>query len=54
VECFHCHKKGHYAIKCPEIKVKDSKGAFKVRKVEEDKPEEEVARLVRIRYVDMN
>jgi hypothetical protein len=53
VECFHCHKKGHYANKCPEIKVKDAKGAFKVRKVEEDKPEEKVARQVRIRYADM-
>jgi hypothetical protein len=34
--------------------VKDSKGAFKVRKVEEDKPEEKVARQVRIRYADLN
>ena len=35
VECYRCHKKGHYAYKCPESKPKDSKGNFKVRKVEE-------------------
>ena len=30
-----CHKKSHYAKKCPETKPKDSKGTFKIRKVEE-------------------
>jgi hypothetical protein len=48
LECYHCHKKGLYAKKWPEIKAKDSQGAFKVHKVEEDKPEEKVARQVRI------
>jgi len=28
VDCFKCHKKGHYANKCPEIKAKDAKVAF--------------------------
>ena len=31
VECYRCHKKGHYANKCPEAKPKNSKGTFKVR-----------------------
>ena len=35
VECYRCHKKGHYANKCPEAKAKDSKGVFKARKMEE-------------------
>ena len=35
IECFKWHKKGHYANKCPEIKSKESKGVFKVRKMEE-------------------
>ena len=34
VECFKCHKKGHYANKCPEIKAKEAKGAFTVLKVD--------------------
>ena len=44
VECYCCHKKGHYANKCPEAKPKDSKRTFNVRKVEKsvaDKAEEE-------------
>jgi len=32
VEYFKCHKKGHYANKCPESKVKDGKAPMKVRK----------------------
>ena len=35
VECYKCHKMGHYANKCAEIKVKDTKGLLKVRKMEE-------------------
>ena len=35
--CFKCHKMGHYANKCPEIKAKDTIGAFKGRKVDESK-----------------
>jgi hypothetical protein len=56
VECFHCHKKGHYANKCPDIKAKDSKGVFKVRKakdVDEPKSDEPVFRQIRIRYSDI-
>jgi len=33
VECFKCHKKGHYANKCPESKAKDGKAPMKVRKI---------------------
>ena len=33
VEYYKCHKNGNDANKCPQIKAKDSKGAFKVRKV---------------------
>ena len=29
VECFKCHKKGHYANTCPDAKSKDGKGFFK-------------------------
>ena len=55
VECNRCHKKGHYANKCPEAKPKDSEGTFKVRKVEEpvaDKAVEEPKsiRQIRIRF----
>ena len=35
VECFKCHKKGHYANKCPDAKSKDGKDFFKVRQLEE-------------------
>jgi len=38
VECFKCHKKGHYASKCPDAKSKDDKGVFKVRQLEEPAP----------------
>jgi hypothetical protein len=58
VECYRCHKKGHYANKCPEAKAKDSKGVFKVRKMEEsvvDKAVEEPKsiRQIRIRFSDL-
>ena len=58
VECYRCHKKGHYANKCPEAKPKDSKGTFKVRKVEEplaDKAVEEPKSIhqIRIRFSDL-
>ena len=33
VECYKCHKKGHYTKKCPEVKAKASKGPLKVRKM---------------------
>jgi len=32
VGCYKCHKKGHYANKCPEIKAKDTKGRLKLEK----------------------
>ena len=35
VECFKCHKKGHYANKCPDAKAKDGTGFFKVRQLVE-------------------
>jgi hypothetical protein len=54
VECYHCHKKGHYANKCLDIKAKDTKGAFKVRKAEEEKASEPTLRQLRIRYSDLN
>ena len=54
VECFKCHKKGHYANKCPEIKAKDAIRAFKVRKVDDSSVKEEgeakSIRQIRIRY----
>ena len=56
VECYRCHKKGQFANKCPEAKPKDSKGTFKVRKVEEpDKAVEEPKsiRRIRIRFSDL-
>ena len=48
VECFKCHKKGHYANKCPDAKSKDEKGFFKVRQLEEpasDKKDEKAIRI---------
>jgi hypothetical protein len=55
VECYHCHKKGHYANKCPDLKAKDTKGVFKVRKMDtgDDKTSEPVIRHIRIRYSDL-
>ena len=57
VECFKCHKKGHYANKCPEIKVKDGKPPVKVRKMEDSgpksDPEAKSVRQIRIRYSDI-
>ena len=43
VECFKCHKKGHYANKFADVKAKDGKGYFKARQFEDpsvDKKEE--------------
>ena len=57
VECFKCHKKGHYANKCPDAKSKDGKGIFKVRQLEEptiDKKDEKSIRQIRIRHSDLN
>ena len=34
VECFKCHKKGHYADKCSDAKGKDGKGFFKRQKLD--------------------
>jgi hypothetical protein len=56
VECYHYHKKGHYANKCPEVKAKDSKGMIKVRKAKEldgPKSDEPVIRQIRICYSDI-
>ena len=57
VECFKCHKKGHYANKCPESKAKDAKAPMKVRKIEDFglKPDSEAksVRQIRIRYSDI-
>ena len=54
MEYFKCHKKGHYANKCPEIKVKDGKPPVKVRKIEDSgpksDPEAKSVRQIRIRY----
>ena len=33
-----CHKKGHYANKCPEIKVKDGQPPVKFQKIEDSGP----------------
>ena len=55
VDCFQCHKKGHYANKCPEIKSKESKGVFKVQKMEdqsEGKSDDKVVRQIRMCYSD--
>ena len=55
VECFKCHKKGHYANKCPDAKSKDGKGFFKVRQLEEpaiDKKDENSISQIRIRHSD--
>ena len=57
IECFKCHKKGHYANKCPDAKGKDGKGFFKVRQLEEpfpDKKDEKSIRQIRIRHSDLN
>jgi len=57
VECFKCHKKGHYANKCHDAKSKDGKGFFKVRQLEEpalDKKDEKSIRQIRIRHSDLN
>ena len=51
VECFKCHKKGHYANKCPDPKSKDRKGFFKVRQFDDptiDKKDEKSIRQIGI------
>ena len=58
VECYRFHKKGHYANKCPEAKAKDSKGVFKVRKMEESVADKAVdepksIRQISIRFSDL-
>ena len=50
VECFKCHKKGHY--KCPKIKWKESKGVRKMEDQSEGKSEDKVVRQIRMRYSD--
>jgi len=54
VECFQCHKKGHYANKYPKSKTKDEKAPMKVRKIEDfgSKPDSkaESVHQIRIRY----
>ena len=54
VECLKCHKKGHNANECPEIKAKDTKRAFEVCEVDDSSIKEEVEaksiRQIRIRY----
>jgi len=55
VECFICHKKGHYVNKCPDAK--DGNGHFKVRQLEEpsnDKKDEKAIRQIRICHSDVN
>ena len=59
VECYRCHKKGHYANKCLEAKHKDSKGTFKTRKVEEPVSDKAVdgpksIRQIRIHFSNIN
>ena len=57
IECFKCHKKGHYANKCPDAKAKDGKGHFKVRQLEAPSAEtkdEKSIRQIRIRHSDLN
>ena len=52
VECYRCHKRGHYTNKCPEANPKDRKGAFKVRKVEELVADKAVEEPKSIRFSD--
>jgi hypothetical protein len=47
VEYYHCHKRGHYANKCPDLKAKDTTGVFKVD-TGDDKSTEPVIRHIRI------
>ena len=57
VECFKCHKKGHYADKYPEAKAKDGKSSLKMRKIDDSGPKQEPeaksVRQIRIRYSDI-
>ena len=51
MECFKCHKKGHYSNKCPESKAKDGKAhIMKVRNIEDFGPKPKSIRQIRIRY----
>jgi len=54
IECFKCHKQGHYANKCPDAKAKDWKGYFRVRQLEDpaEKKDEKSIRQIRIRHSD--
>ena len=56
VECFKCHKKGHYANKCSDAKAKDGIGFIKVRQLEEPSNEKKMKsiRQIRIRHYDLN
>ena len=57
VECFKCHKKEHYANKCPDANAKDGKGYFKARQLgvrSVDKNEEKSIRQIIIRHFDLN
>jgi len=51
---YRCHKKGHYANKCPEAKAKDVKGSIKMRKVEDSSAKSDAEmkslRQLRIRH----
>ena len=57
VECFKGHKKGHYANKCPGIKLKDGNPPVKIRKIEDSgpksDPEAKSVRQIRMRYSDI-
>ena len=54
VECFKCQKNGQDAKKCPEIKAKEKKGAFKVRKVDDYCVQEEgEAKSIRYQYSEL-
>ena len=57
IECFKCHKKGHYANTYPDAKAKEGKGYFKVRNLEEpsaEKKDDKSIRQIRISHSDIN
>jgi hypothetical protein len=51
VECYHCHKKGHYANKCPEKKMQDK--TFPGPRVRKLDVEDTTVRSLRIRFTDL-
>ena len=57
VECYKCHKKGHYANKYPEINAKDAQGPLKVRNMKEENIKEDHEKksisLIRVLYSDL-